>query len=231
MAKTNKGLPPNLKELMLPLLALSGAVVLIVVAIINGTDRISEQKKILAKTEKTESVLEEKESELRRTAGSLKPYINTASIALPEKNPVLYVIVQTRAHAENQNVTLGDFKINMGSGRGSTTTLSAVGIHTNITGSFVDVINYMKKAQDLAPITTVEKMKLSIKDMDNVSADVTMLAHWSNFPTEVPAVTTPINKITQEEIRVLQRLAGLIQPEFAILSPQVVDQRENPFAF
>ncbi len=231
MPKTNKGpLPPNIRKLLLPLLVLGGVIVLIVVSITNGTDRISKQKKDLATTKKTEAVLEEKESELRRTAGSLLPYVNTSSIALPKKNPVLYVLIQTRSHAEKQNVVLGDMKVNMGSGKGSVG-ISGVGINVDITGSFVDVINFIKNSKDLAPITTVDKVDMDITDPDNVVANVSLTAHWSLFPTELPAITTPIDKITQEEISILQRLAGLIQPEFTILSAQAVDPRGNPFSF
>lgn len=231
MPKASKGrFPPNVKELLLPLLALGGVVVLIVVSITNGTSRISKQKKDLVDTKNTEAVLEEKESELRRTAGSFTPYINTASIALPDKNPVLYVIVQTRSHAETQNVALNEMKVNMGSGRGSVG-ISGVGIHVDITGSFADVINFMRNSKELAPLTTVDGFEMDITDPDNVVTKVSLNSHWSLFPSELPAIITPIDKITQEEISILQRLAGLIQPEFTILTAQGVDPRGNPFSF
>ena len=170
MSKIKSGiLPPNIRELLLPLLALGGVIVLIVVSITNGASRISKQKSDLANTRKTEAVLEEKESELRRTAGSFTPYVNTSSIALPNKNPVLYVLIQTRSHAEKQNVLLSDMNVNMGSGK-EAVGISGVAVNVDITGSFTDAINFMRNSKDLAPITIVDKFELNITDPDNVGA-------------------------------------------------------------
>ena len=53
--------------------------------------------------------------------------------------------------------------------------------------------------------------------------------YWSKLPSELPALTSPITSLSEEELQLLEAFKNYKQAEFTTLTPQEPQARENPF--
>ena len=227
----SKFIPPNTKTILIPLVALIIIVVLNYIVITEGVSRLSSQNKLINSNSDNEQILAEKEQELSVSTGTLSPYVRYARVALPERNPALLVITQIRKLAESNQVELDNLAINIGTGLPSEQ-LTKVGVTIEISGNHADVTNFIKETEKLAPLATVRVIDIKVTgEFAQANADMALDVYWAAFPSSLPAITSPIEKITQEDRSILSRLSELSQPEFSELDPNTPSARDNPFRF
>ena len=194
---------------ILPLLIV---IVLFVVVGQFGFGKISQLQGQMGSAQEDQSVLNQKLDILRNVAGVGAQSSNFAVAALPDSNPALLVLSQIQILAGTQGLVLSELK--SGSPSVDPTGLSTVIISFNVTGSRAQVESFIGAISSFAPITIVDKIKLSESIPGVALANISVKSFWAAFPTKIPAVTQAITDLTPAEQQTLQGLGALTQPVF-----------------
>lgn len=219
-------LSADTRVIILPGIYLLVLVVLYYIVVKTGLEKFAVQRRDLQNSKKIEATLLDKYNTLSQAQSQIEPFLTPSTYALPEKNPALMIIGQLRNQTETKGVSMEDFKIGSTLASGKEVSELTVGFQT--TGDFFQTMEFLNGLKDVSPIITVEKLRLSFIS-GVVSAEVSLKSYWSDFPQELPSVTDPIAKITEDEYTALQLTANLIQPTFTSLSPSGPYFRSSPF--
>jgi hypothetical protein len=133
--------------------------------------------------------------------------------ALPDANPALSVFSQIKILAGSVGVTLSGIKA--GAPAVDTTGFSTVDIFFNAIGPRNQVESFINAISSFAPISIVDKIKISESAPGAALANVSVKSFWAPFPTKVPEITSAITDLTVAEKQTLQDLGKLTQPVFA----------------
>jgi hypothetical protein len=189
-----------------------------------GYAKIKSLRASIASAKKVESVLAEKESILKTVSANISYYVLPVSIALPEKNPALYLISQIRSLSEQNATDLQEFKLgSAGQGQDSQLNLSL-----SLRGDYPNVISLLNGLETLAPILSLNKVEMSLSG-SVVNADMVVGSYWSAYPDKLPSVTDPIQELTKTNNETLKKVVQLTPPFFTTLTPTEPYGRQNPF--
>ena len=226
--KTSKIVPPNVKVMFLPIVYIVILLVVSVFAVRIGIDRIGKQRKELKTVQKVENTLLEKEAELRNRASINLPLVTPAMMALPNSNPALMVISNMKALAASHGVSVNDLRVSGGSSGG--VDVGRLSITFAVSGSFVEVLNFMKETKSYLPLMRTGRMEVRINN-EITEIDTSARAYFSAYPDKLPPIMEPIDKITDEEYQILNELTQKQTPIFFELEPTGPVSRPNPFSF
>ena len=189
-----------------------------------GYSKIKSQRALIANAKKMEAVLLEKESSLKAISSEISQYVSPVSIALPDKNPALFLISQIKGLSDQSSTSMTDFKI----GGGSAGTEPKIRLSYKLTGPYSNIISFFKASETIAPIVSLQKLEMSILN-DIANVDVSMDSYWSEYPEKIPSLTDPISKLSSSNYEALDKVIGLTPPFFTSLSPTGPTLRQNPF--
>jgi Tfp pilus assembly protein PilO len=189
-------------------------VVIILFAIVGnfGFGKITEIRDQITAIQSEQKVLTQKLDILKNIQSSGAQSSNLAATALPDSNSSLSVISQIKSLSGQTGVGLSGVKA--GSPAVDTTGLSSINISFNLAGSRTQVEQFVNMVSSFAPISIVDKIKISESAPGVALANITVKSFWSPFPTKVPAVTSAIIDLTPAEKQILQSLGSLTQPMF-----------------
>lgn len=218
-------IPPSIQILIYPTLVLMVLVVLILIVINFGFSQISKQRQAMAETAQNEKILAEKEAILSEVSGTVVANANSVSLALPEDNPALFIISQLKLLALSKSVVLKNIKVGAGT---EETSLLRVSLSFNADGQTVNVLDFLNSIENVSPIITIEKVKMS-QIGGILSADTTIRGYWSALPKTLPKITEPLKNLSDAEKDVLDKILALTPPSFAEIIPAQASARDNPF--
>ena len=185
----------------------------------NGIRKIKTQDEQISKLNGEKVVLEEKLKILKENQSLVGESVSKLSLALPPKNPVLYYLIQFKdLKANTTDVNMTDYKI----------TSNGADIKYGVTGEISKVADFIRKTTTIAPLLTISKISLNFLDAD-LDASIDAAGHYAAFPENIPDITTPLEKVTQEDMKTLQVLSALIYPSFNIMTSTGPFDRSNPF--
>jgi Tfp pilus assembly protein PilO len=219
------------ENVMIAIKAISPLIIIVILFVIVGKFGSSQISKIQLQIEsarKDNAVLSQKLDILKEVVNIGTDSSNYAVAALPDSNPVIQVLSQIQILAGSQSITLSQLK----SGSPAidpTTSLSTVNISFNATGPTSQIKTFLNSINSFAPITIVDKIKITESAPGVSLASVTVKSFWSPFPTKVPAVTTAIDDLTSSEKQTLQDLSTLTQPVFNQIQPSQ-GGKSDPFS-
>lgn len=223
----SKLLPASVSTLALPLLYVLILVIVSYFAFDTGISKIQTQKKNLKKNREIESVLSEKEQVLSDATGVITPYVNYSTLALPDYNPSLFVLSQIKEMARSENANIGDLSFS-----GFNTAekgISSIKFTMDVSGERRDVIDFIRTTMLVAPIIKLDTVELNLKD-ERADASLLAQSYWKVLPTELGKITNPIEKLTSEEVEVLEATTQLKPPIFDDVTPSGPYVRSNPFS-
>jgi Tfp pilus assembly protein PilO len=221
-------IPENVVIVIKAALPLLVIIILFVLVGNFGFAQISQLQVQIENARKDQTVLSQKLDILRGVAGSGTASSNFVAAALPDSNPVILVISQIQLLAGTEGLTLSELK--SGSPAvDAATGLSTVSVFFDITGSRAQIQSFLESIDSFAPITIVDKVKISEASPGVALASITVKSFWSPFPTKVPAVTTAINDLTPSEKETLQGVSNLTQPLFSQIQPSQAG-KADPFS-
>jgi len=180
-----------------------------------GFGKIAVVRDQISSAQSDQKILSQKLDVLKSIQSSGAQFSNLVVAALPDTNPSLSVIAQIKALAGSAGVALSEVKA--GSPTVDSTGLSAVNVSFNVIGSRVQVESFIKAIASFAPISVVDKIKISESVLGATLANVSVKSFYAPFPTKVPAVTSAITDLTAAEKQILQGLSSLTQPRFAMI--------------
>lgn len=192
-----------------------------------GFGKIAGIREEVATAENEQNILTQKLDILKSIQSTGAGSSNLAVTALPDANPALSVISQIKILAGSSGVTLSEVKA--GASTLDTTGLSATGVSFNVAGSEAQVQSFINSISSFAPISIVDKIKISESTPGVSLANVSVKSFWAPFPTKVPAITTAITDLTATEKQTLQGLSSLKQPVFVAIQA-APGGRADPFS-
>lgn len=219
-------IPDRTKTILITFLPMAAIIMLMYFVGDFGFSKISDIRRSIAKSQRDQTVLNQKLGLIRTVTGTVEDSANAAVQALPDSNPSITAFAQIKELAGRSNVLVTDIK--SGAEVADSSGLSRVDISFTLTGGRGDVILTIVKIPQLAPILLLDKVKLS-EAGGQAQAGVTVKAFWSPFPTQLPALTDPISALTEAENKTLTDVQGLIPPAFASVSPQEGAGKDDPF--
>lgn len=221
-----KLLGPNIKVLVGPAVLIVVLVVLFVYGAKAGYSQISLRLKELRGAQKEEVVLEQKLEILREIEKGILAQTDVSLIAMPDRNPALWMVAQLKDSAEASSLFLFDKTLRSESE--DETGLVKMDFGTTAEGNFDSVMNFLKSINSLAPVSTIERVEV-VQDEGITSAKIQLFVYWADLPTKIPPLTEPINRLTAQQEEVLTKISRLKRPIFTVLKPIKPSAREDPF--
>lgn len=222
----DKLLGPNLRIILFPFLAIAALIILIFIVANTGYSRISSRLEELQGVQKDEAVLEQKLEILREIEEGILAQSDVSLIAMPDKNPALWMVGQLNGVAAPNSVYLFENKLRSESKDDSG--LSNIEFETSVRGGQAQILNFLKAINSLAPISTIESVNLE-EDKGTLVAELKIKVYWADLPTKLPPLTTPVKRLTTQEEELLANIARLQRPTFTILPPSQPSERQSPF--
>ena len=212
---------PDTRILLLPVLYLVILIIVLIISLRIGYTKIKSQKVSLASLKKMENVLKEKEATLREFQDMASKYVTDANVALPQKNPILFVISQMKNLSNEKLLVLENFSLGKG-------TSESIKVSFSIYGDLEQLVSFTRDTQNLSPVTTLNQVKIAFAD-EMATFDTSLNTFWAPYPEKIPSVSEPIVKLTSEENETLKSLSSLIPPAFSVTSPTGPYPRVSPF--
>lgn len=209
----------------MPLIYTFLAVLLFILAVKVGLDRINDQRQKVLEGRRIENTLVAKEALLREVEVDISGFVDSASSAVPEKNPALVMLSQLKNLALVNGLTLTTFKV---ASETQAAGLGSVDVSFDIDGTLPATLSFLKSLSTIAPISTIEKVKVNTASQV-ASSNITIRVYFAEYPAKLPSLTEAVNNLTEEERKLLDMLSGLTQPVFTSLTPQPASGRVTPF--
>jgi len=152
----------------------------------------------------------------------------SATVALPEVNPSLTVLMQLKNQSSLSGVVVSDTR----AGSGSTTEgqgYSKVGVTFTLAGSRVDVFKFIEDLSKLSPMIILDGVGFT-ESGGETTAEVKTSTFWADLPKTLPALTEPITALTDAEKSTLSKVSNLSQLPVEILPPAAPGGRDDPFS-
>lgn len=192
----------------------------------NGIARITTKIKELREAQRVEHTLDARATLLGREEGVVLGQADLSTVALPEKNPSLLMLNQLSLAAERHALDLAGKKVAQGVPTGQGVLSGQVSFV--LIGNLQEIIEFLKEIKTLAPISTIDEVNIKI-DGGEARVNANLSVYWSSFPRELPPISQPIDKLSQEEQSLINRISQLLKPEFVTLPPSAPVEREDPF--
>jgi Tfp pilus assembly protein PilO len=222
-------IPENMLTVLKAFLPLLVVVILFIIVGQFGFGKISDIRSEIETAKSDQKILTQKLDILRRIEGNGEQSSNLVVTALPESNPSLLVTSQVRILAGKNGLTVGSLKAS--SPAAGTTGLSSVNISFNIMGSRSQIETFIKEVGSIAPITIVDRIKITESGPGTSMGGITLKSFWAPFPTKVPAVSQALTDFTPAEQQTLEELRSLTQPIFSQIPASTSSSgKSDPFA-
>lgn len=214
------------KFVLIPVLSLLAVIVLGYITYSIASKRISEQLSEITIQEKEVAVLSDKVAILNEETDILNTYHGSALGVLPEKNPILFVLYNIKQSALATTTRIEEIKVGSVTENDSGTSVSLV---FTAVGELNALLNLIEDLRSGTPLTTVTKTAFEVSG-EVASVEVTSSTHFSKLPEKLPAITSPIAKLSKAELDAFSSFELTNNQDFN-LTPQRGDSTRDPFSF
>ncbi len=202
----------DLKVLGIPIAILLSVLLLGVIStklLIDNIFRLNDEN---SSAQTTETILQSKLNSLQTVNAQVANQSQLSVFALPDAPSVLLAISQIK----NQSTFLG-LSLNslLSSDTTQTTGLSRTEIDFELDGSYANIVEFVNKITNSAPITRFDRIKIIGQGggtLYRISAN--LMSYWAPLPTALPAVDQPLTTLSAEEEKILSQISALQQPSF-----------------
>jgi hypothetical protein len=218
-------LVPSYKTVIIP----AGLIILVLLlgylVVDYSVGRINKQNEDINEAKMLENTLNEKLTELNSTKEQLPRHVEIASLSIPGKTPALAMMIVIKQLAEEKGVVIDELSLSGGSGADTKTASFTIGV----SGDFTAVVGFTKEIKTFYPLSTIGDMEVNFAG-ESSTVDVRVVGYYADFPSTLPAIEAPIDKLTSDNYETLSKLSNLKKPPFTDLTPNLTDPRENPFS-
>jgi len=219
-------LKPNLRVLVVPTILIGSLLIVSVIVIKNGINQISSQVKTLSELSKSEKKLEEKANVLKNMGPIVVDQADQTVIAIPKNNPSVLMLFQLSQLANEKELVVVEKEVAVSREDKSGITSSIVTLKA--VGQIEQIIPFLQGIKTLAPLSNIMEVNMK-EDKSFIEIETKVAVYYSDFPTTIPALTQPINKLTKNEEQIYEKISGLKLPDLTQLSPKEPGVREDPF--
>lgn len=178
------------------------------------------------------TVLSGRLTTLQSLDAGLRQSANTATLAIPEKNPAVLVTRQLRRLAQNHSVGIENLTITSSSLReGEEVLTHDIGFEV-VASDYESVSGYISGLSNIVPLVNLATLKVETRPGRGYVAQLKLTAFSSAFPTELPALDEPLSGLSPAEQEILATLESFTRPDTGGTLPEPVDvePRANPFS-
>ncbi len=226
MKNYTNNLPESYKEIFKVVIPFIVIVVLFVVVGKFGVSQVIGLRSQISDTQTAQTILTEKLSILQSLSQSSVDNVASVTAALPGTNPSLISIYQLKRIAAKNGINIADIKA--GSSAVDTSNLSFVNTSFVATGTKEGVMFFLNDIEVLAPITKIDKVKIS-ETGGIETLTMNTKSYWSPFPKTIPNVTQATSDLSSSEKQTLTQINSLLQPPFTSLLPTSGGNNTTPF--
>jgi Tfp pilus assembly protein PilO len=126
---------------------------------------------------------------------------NTLTLkAIPDSKNVFGAMITIKTLANETNIAISEIQVDPGdiSSESAKKVFTNVAFDLKINGSFLDIIDFVKKTEKVLPLMTLGKFKTSISG-GNASAEFSLGTPFYPMPKELGKIDTPLAKLTTDE--------------------------------
>jgi len=227
---TYKGfVKPNVKVLLVPVLMNLILIILFAFSIQNIYSRAILERKKLTEQEKRIEVLKTKLDLLKEVQDKVLEESNSAVVAIPKSDIALLKMYQISLLAKKYGVTVTEKTASsLEPAEGDKAVLGV--FRFTVTGDFGNTLSFLENLEKVAPISVLNDISID-KQEELVSMKANISSFWSPLPKQIPSLTEPINRLSNQEQEILTKISTLENPTFSEtgLSPSGPYTREDPF--
>lgn len=220
-------IPENTLIVLKVFLPLFLIIILFVIVGKFGFGKTSDLRNEISSAQNDQSTLTQKLEILKNIKSTGEQLSNITVSALPDSNPSLAVVSQIKILAGMNGLVVSSIKAS--SPQVAAGGFSSVSISFNILGPRNQIESFVNKVGSIAPITIVDKIKISETAPGSSVGSISIKSFWMPFPTKIPAVTQAISDLTPDERQTLQDLRNLTQPVFNQV-PAAEGGKGDPFS-
>lgn len=179
-------------------------------------------------------VLAERFSTLQDVEFEISSAVNVASVALPPDNPSVLVTSTLKEVSAEWNVSVSRFTISSVQipGLEGVEPISNYEINFEAQAEDYQAINsFVSDLSAVRPLLSLESVTTEQTNLGGVEARIRLNAYSSPFPSELPALDTPLSGLSPAEEETLSLLETYSAAAVSDQTPTVeVTPRENPFS-
>ncbi len=219
---------PNVEVLLWPILTIIVTSILSVFVFRNGYAKITEKLGVLENTKAVENTLSQKLEVLRQIPPGILDKTNVLLVVMPERNPTLFFISQLKNASQTTSVKLNEFEVKGFANVGGD--ISSIEVEGALDATdYPQAISLLRYFENVAPLAKVNGVRISRSNSGTLDLGTSISIFFSNLPTQLPPLTSPIKALTSEQEDSLKKVANFFLPEFNVILPSEPTDRANPF--
>jgi hypothetical protein len=222
---------PSIKALLVPTGVITVVVLVLIMFAPKGISTINKKMSEYKDGQSEEAKLEEKLSSLKEVSADLLDPDDISVVALPNKNPVIQTISHVKKISEEYDVNI--LKYNMDRAKGAKELKASSLAFEYETTEYSKFLSFVNDLIEIIPLTTLNSV--SLERSENRSGEISFKGsikntfYWSDFPETLPSITTPINTLSNEDLKLIGVVSQYKQPAFIDLPPEKPRERQRPF--
>ena len=188
----------------------------------------------LGSVDSRNQVLSERLSALQSLTPQIREAVNTTTLAIPDKNPSVYVTGQLRRLATENELALAEFSIFPSGVSLDSASVVSYDISFKVSGNgYENVSSFIKDLSTIIPLVNLVSVNIKTQSSGAVAADIKLATFSAPFPQELPAIDEPLNGLSSGEMETLTILQDFDQPVVSASSGETgapATPREDPFS-
>lgn len=150
--------------------------------------------------------------------------------AIPETKNVFGAMITIKTIANESNVVISEIKVDPGdiSSESAKKIFTNVKFDLKIEGPYTGTIDFVKKTEKTLPLMSLGKFKTTITG-EIASSEFSLETPFYPMPNDLGKIDTPLAKLTADEDKLLDQLAGFTYLESTSFTP--AEGRADPFSY
>ena len=215
--------------MMVPVIAITAVVLVFVFFAPKTASELDKKMKEFKTVQSEEVVLSAKLESLRGISPDLLDSEDVTVIALPSKNPGLWIVSQIRRSSRETEISITEMSVTNIYDSGD---IKSSDIEFELEANeYQSLLAFIEDMTVMLPVYSLNLISVNReKGQRNIfRGEVKATFFWSDFPKTLPPINEPINKLTDDEIKLLEVITAFKRPIFTELTPGQPQDRPQPF--
>lgn len=221
---------PNVKIVAKPVIILVSSLGLLIFLLINYYPKVSSMFSNYDKAKKQNQKLQDRIRVLREFQIDAKDQIDISSLALPINNPGTLVLSYIKNLSTDYKIEITDVSFKTTGTNNKKDKWKSMDLTLETRNSNIsDNLNFLSDITKIIPIVTIDGINIKINESFTSSTSKIKL-YWSDPPETIPSLNSPVQNLTEKELKTLSLVKGLKTFELTKLQPgNFTEGRINPF--
>ncbi len=217
----------NFKILITPIVVILSVFLVFVFFLPGNISKINKKIEDYKLEQSKEKVLNEKLESLRKISPDQIDPEDITVIALPSKNPPIWVISQARNLSKELDIEINEITSEKDE---KSENLKASILKIEISSDdYTKILSFLNSLVKILPLSFLSSLDLTYEDLGVYNVSLNLFSYWSDFPENLPPIDKPINELTDDDLNMIKSLSDYKKPLFIELSPQEPREVEMPF--